>query len=139
MIVGFTGTRSELTEEQINNLVDFLATTEIKEVHHGDCQGADKLFHGAVRMVKGSTTKIVVHPPDIDLMRAFCKGDEIRNPLTYRERNAMIVEECEILLVFPKANKEELRSGTWMAARMAKKKNKPYLIFYPDGRREKEF
>jgi len=139
MKIGFTGTQGALTEKQINNLVDFLAATEIKEVHHGDCKGADKLFHDAVFMVKGQTAKIIIHPPDIDFMRAFCKGDEIRNPLTYRERNAMIVEECEMLLVFPKANKEELRSGTWMTARLAKKKNKPYLVFYPDGRKEKEF
>lgn len=139
MIIGFTGTQGNLTEDQIDGLIDFLVNTEVKEAHHGDCQGADKLFHEAVHQVKGHTTKIIVHPPDIDLKRAFCSGDEIKESLTYRKRNAMIVEECELLLVFPKTNKEEQRSGTWMTARIARRKNKPYLIFYPDGRMERNF
>ena len=139
MIIGMTGTQGDLTEIQIDNLIEFLVDTEIEEAHHGDCQGGDKLFHEAVRQVKGSTARIIVHPPDIDLKRAFCSGDEIRNPLTYRQRNGMIVEECELLIVFPRTNQEEQRSGTWMTARMARKKNKPYLIFYPDGRKERIF
>lgn len=129
-IVGMSGSRDGISVNAKNTLINFLKNTNIIEVHHGDCIGADRQFHDIVIEYK---IKTVIHPPKISSMRAFCKGDVILSVKDYLERNRDIVDNTELLIAFPSSNKEELRSGTWSTIRYAKKMNKKVIIVYPDG------
>lgn len=51
---------------------------------------------------------------------------------SYMQRNDRIVELSDILIAFPKAETEELRSGTWATIRRARKKGIPVFI-HPVG------
>jgi len=130
MHVGFTGTRQGMSVAQMNKLVKFLSNLEGDEqhfFHHGDCKGADA---GAHLLATQEGYMTVVHPPEDDYYRAFCKGDDIRNTKPYIQRNHDIVNECDILIVAPHTNNEETRSGTWATYRFAKKMGKPTLIMW---------
>ena len=139
MKVGFTGTRKGMTILQKKKLLAFLTKfgNVIKEVHHGDCVGADAEFHEIVRQ-NFPTIKIVIHPPINPKFRAFCDGDEERKPKDYLARNRDIVDETDILIACPAQKKEILRSGTWATVRYARKKKKFILIIFPDGSLEVE-
>lgn len=127
---GFTGTRNGMSTEQKNNVIKLLQKDiddkKKIEAHHGDCIGADKDFHNICTNLK---ITVIIHPPDNDKLRAFCKSDNVRNQLPYLDRNKNIVNETNILIACPVSKDEELRSGTWMTIRYAKKINRPVLIF----------
>lgn len=53
---------------------------------------------------------------------------------SYQIRNARMVELASSVIAFPKTAVEEIRSGTWMTVRMARKANKPVDI-HPLGAR----
>lgn len=114
MIVGFTGTQNGMTHNQRRA---FFEDTPIKaimdvcyKVHHGDCVGSDADFHRIVRFKE--VVPIVIHPPDRDIKRAFCVGNEMKEPKPYLERNHDIVDACDVLIACPKSTLEEMRSGT---------------------------
>jgi hypothetical protein len=127
MKIGMTGSRSGISDEALTEFKAFLEKNEITEFHHGDCVGADRIFHNIV----SSKYKVVIHPPDKDIFRAFCKGDEIREKKPYTERNRDIVDETDMLIAFPLTEKEVFRSGTWSTIRYAKKVNKEVIKFLP--------
>ena len=131
MKIGFTGTRKGLTEIQKLRLKFYLFehSSEIVEVHHGDCNGADAEFH---KLCEELRLKIIIHPPTNPSNRAFCKSDHILPENEYLTRNRHIVDSCDVLLATPKGLSEELRSGTWHAIRYALGK-KPVHVFYNNG------
>lgn len=75
---GISGSRDGLTTEAKQNLINYLEEKEIEEAHHGDCVGVDTIFHDIV-LNKG--IKIIIHPPNVNTMRSFCNGDEIREEI----------------------------------------------------------
>ena len=120
-VVGFTGTQEGMSYEQTNALRQALIGAT--ELHHGDCIGADAQAHDIAREIGG--IRIVIHPPTDPSRRAFKRGDIIREPKPYLERNHDIVDESASLIAAPKSDVEELRSGTWATVRYARKMEKP--------------
>jgi hypothetical protein len=133
MKIGMTGSRNGITNEALQTLTTFIDInlTEIIEVHHGDCIGADKIFHD---ICFTKNFKIVIHPPKNNTMRAFCKSEFILPAKEYLERNRNIVDSSDILIAFPATETEELRSGTWATIRYARKQNKKIIIINTNGK-----
>lgn len=152
MIIGFTGTRSGMTDEQ-RTMVALVLTHELRvelhmntghrEFHHGDCIGADT---DAVYLAWAIGYDIIVHPPQNNTYQAFMHqrlregephGDQklIRLPSkSYLERNHDIVDCCEFLIVCPSTVHEVRRSGTWATFRYAHwTVEKEVLLILPDG------
>lgn len=128
--LGMTGNRDGISEEAQYTFQEFLNNTEIVEVHHGDCVGADKIFHD---ICKTNNLKIIIHPPSNDSLRAFCESEFILEPDEYLERNKAIVDSTDMLIAFPSTQFEMIRSGTWQTIRYARKLKKKILIIYPNG------
>lgn len=128
MIVGFTGTRNGLNNDQKVQIIEFLKHTNVTEVHHGDCVGADADFHDICQQFD-SSIKIVIHPPIDSKLRAYKHGSITHRERPYLDRNQDIVNACDILIACPKDTVEEQRSGTWFTIRYAKKIDKPLYIY----------
>ena len=131
-IVGFTGTRTGMTEEQKNTVSNLLGLIEPNEVHHGDCIGADAQFH---ELAMSMGIRVVIHPASgVGEQRAYCSGSyfthDARPPL---ERNKDIVDACTDMIATPVAHKEVLRSGTWATIRYARKQGVSLNIVLPDS------
>lgn len=129
--IGLTSSRIGLTEAQKITAANLLDSAT--EVHHGDCVGGDADLHKILTTEFDPAAKIVIHPPINERLRAFCTGDEVREPLQYLERDQEIVNETEMLLAFPRTMFELRRSGVWATVRMARKAGKPVIIIWPDG------
>lgn len=134
-LIGFTGTQAGMTPEQKKGVSALLglATTRVAsevEFHHGDCVGADAEAH---EIASGLGFSTIVHPPEDSKKRAGCLGNIIRPPRSYRERNQDIVNMTDFLIAAPKTMQEEIRSGTWMTVRMARKAARTIFIVWPDG------
>jgi hypothetical protein len=127
MKIGFTGTQLGMSQHQEEQFVLKMFELNPTEFHHGDCIGADADAHDIVREFFPDV-KIVGHIPESNAKRAFKKCDEYRNPLPYLIRNHNIVDETEFLFGSPKADSEELRSGTWSTIRYARKLNRPHTV-----------
>jgi hypothetical protein len=130
--IGFTGTRNPLTAPQLESLqrvLQRLQTRGASSIHHGDCRGADEAAH---RLAGALGLRRVIHPPDVDTLRAFCLGEETCPPAPYLTRNRHIVEAGGILVACPDGP-ERLKSGTWSTVRHARKLKRPCLVIWPDG------
>jgi hypothetical protein len=80
---------------------------------------------------------IILHPPNVDRFRAFCKGaTQVEIPKPYLDRNKDIVKSCDLLIAFPNSKEEQIRSGTWSTMRFAKKIKRKMIIIFPDGSKE---
>jgi hypothetical protein len=135
MRVGFTGTQIGMSSAQKNELYAFLRKAKSMdgevEFHHGDCIGADTEAHD-IAMLAGCD--IIIHPPTNPKKRSFCQNFKRRaNPLPYLERNKHIVDATTVLIVAPKSDVEELRSGTWATYRYAKSRGGMIILL---GRNE---
>lgn len=130
MIVGFTGTQEGMTLLQKVLFEGVLARVCPDEFHHGDCIGADAEAHALVRR-NAPRCRIVIHPPEDDAKRAFCEGDEVREPKPYLTRNRVIVACSDELVGAPKTAIEELRSGTWSTIRYARAARKHVYLLKP--------
>lgn len=126
---GFTGTQRGMTDKQLSVVKDILVNTK-PIFHHGDCIGADKQAHDIAEALKLS---IILHPPIIEIKRAFCVADECRIPKPYIDRNHDIVNESNHMIATPGEYVEQLRSGTWATIRFGKKCGKTVYIIMPDG------
>lgn len=63
MILGFTGTREGVTNDIYFKMYDAIATLKcigLKEIHHGQCVGADRVIH---KIACDLGIPVVVHPP----------------------------------------------------------------------------
>ena len=128
-MIGFTGNRFGLTENQKKEIRTIFDTYQNITLYHGDCIGADTMFHElCVEYKKNNINKIInviIFPPDDDKLRGFNKSDIIMPPKPYLKRNEDIVNKCNVLIACPiDKNKEILRSGTWTTIRKARKLNK---------------
>lgn len=132
MILGFTGTREGMTQQQklaLGELLDTKYGMNIGEFHHGDCEGADTQAH---LIAKSRGWNIVIHPPDKNYARAYNVGySSIRLPIPFLARNHNIVDECSVLIAAPHDTEEQLRSGTWATIRYARKQGKTVVILNP--------
>lgn len=128
--IGVTGTRNPLTEFQLQSAYDFLSgiIDDKKELHHGDCIGAD---YTIAMMAHKLGFLIVCHPPISYALRGFAIYDQVRPALTYFERNRNIVDETDLLLVFPMQMTHQAKGGTWYTYDYAIKAGKPVKMFYP--------
>lgn len=139
MIISFTGTQQGMTDKQketFGRVLYVKMCTENVEFHHGDCIGADKDAHD---IVIGFNGKVIVHPPNNDSKRAFCKeASGTKMPKPYLTRNNDMATMCELLIATPKEYTEQLRSGTWATIRYARKYNKQIVIIWPNGRTDYE-
>lgn len=141
IILGMTGSREGISKQAKLVLEDFLFTNKdrITKVHHGDCKGADSIFHDEIinhnENNPDNTIEIFIHPPSIKTMRNFNKGENVVNlsPKPYLDRNKDIVNSSNMLIAFPSSHKEILRSGTWSTIRYANQKNLHLYIIYPNG------
>ena len=138
MKVGFTGTQSDMSVAQYDLLIAVLSEfNEMTEAHHGDCHGADTIFHWIIDDVHPDI-EVHVHPPEDDKKRSYCVGHVMHEEKPYLERNRDIVDACDVLIACPKGDKEELRSGTWATIRYARKVGKPIAILWKDGKYDYE-
>lgn len=128
--IGFTGTRDGMTDSQKKVLAHLLYALGAQILHHGDCIGADEDAHNIARE---NNVEVVIHPPTVDGLRAFCLGASyVHRPRPYHERNRAIVDDTEFLIATP-AGDEVSTSGTWSTIRYARKHGKPLAIIMPDG------
>jgi hypothetical protein len=139
LIVIFTGTRAGMTDVQRRACFALLQTmhhTEpFSEAHHGDCVGADEQFH---RMCFSLRIPVVLHPCNLEHMRAHCDGDiDCKPPLPPLKRNHVMVELLNhrqgFLLAAPNGLRPETRSGTWATVRYADDLTRPIVIVWPNG------
>jgi hypothetical protein len=131
-IVGFSGTRIGMTEQQSAIVADLLRVIAPTEARHGDCVGADAEFHKIAAAQLGA--RIVVHPPTDPRLRAFCKGDEVLDPLPYLVRNTAIVLASNLLIATPAS--AMVTGGTWFTINEALRLERRTVIVHRDGRVE---
>lgn len=133
--VGVTGTREGLTSHQYRAgcrlLSDIASMSEIcPELHFGDCVGADSELYSIAHSMRYWT---VAHPPEVSGYRAHCPADQVLLPKSYLERDRDIVDDTDVLLVFPKGFIESKFGGTWYTVRYARRVGRSVLIVWPDG------
>jgi hypothetical protein len=116
-----------MSPRQQGGLWHALVENGMRELHHGDCIGADAEADAIARKLG---LAIVVHPPTDPKKRAFCSqpGDRTHAPLPYLVRNHAIVEACNLLIAAPHTDREVLRSGTWATIRYARSLGVTVLI-----------
>jgi hypothetical protein len=111
-VVGFTGSRKGMKPNQIKACR--LILERAAEAHHGDCVGADAEFH---ELCLELHVPVIIHPPDNDRHRAFCRDAlEVLPPKPYLERNMDIVDASEVLVAAPKERDRPVSlrgQGTW--------------------------
>lgn len=136
--VGFTGTSSEVPPDQLRALLRVWEQLhDAIELHHGDCIGADAQAH-VLWMQKGDR-RVVIHPPENPLKRAWCTGGVQLPPAPYLARNRAIVEATDVLCACPHEREgEALRSGVWATVRHARKLRRPVAILRPHGHIDRE-
>ena len=137
MILGLTGSRKGLTDEQVVSFLSLVkelnSESRISTVHHGDCAGSDADMHKLLTNILGNV--FFLHPASgVEAQfRANCTPFRWRHlPLPPLQRNSNIVEASDVLIATPKG-KESLRSGTWATIRFARKTGVKTYIIYPDG------
>lgn len=131
--LGFTGTQRGLSAQQRAILDAHFRIAPEPPIffHHGDCIGADSEAHDLFTSIWGHD-HVIIHPPLNPKKRAFRVSPNVLAERDYRDRNRDIVLQCNILLACP-IGEEELRSGTWMTVRIARKSNRSHVIIYPNG------
>lgn len=129
-IVGFTGTRKGMTENQKSEFSKFIWNLNPYEFHHGDCVGADYDAHQIVRSMCPQC-KIILHPGDTESKRANCVGDVRHHPILNKDRNFRIIKDTNMLIACPNTEEEIVRSGTWHTVRLARRLRRPVWIFKP--------
>jgi hypothetical protein len=138
MILGFTGTRCGMTEEQLEafrRLFSAPPYADPDEFHHGCCPGSDEDATVAVYDLTCDDTVIQAHPSTLAHLtsqKAIDLSREDHPPLPPLDRNRVIVNACHVLIACPKGP-EEQRSGTWATVRYARKRGKRIVIIWPDG------
>lgn len=137
MTLGFTGTQSGMTPMQLLKVAQFIANNPITASRSGDCIGADNEFLQLIQLANTNKSFPTIathgHIPSYDSKRAFGKYDVSHPPKPYLDRNHDIVDASDVMIVTPKENEEQQRSGTWATCRYSLKKNKKTIIFFPDG------
>lgn len=147
MKIGFTGTRSGMTPEQITSVAQIFDNYLCIELHHGACVGADQ---DAVAILKDDDYAyyIIAHPgisagsrtgenPHLS-QRALKLSCEVRETKTHFTRNRDIVNETDLLIACPPCEPMPDSGGTAYTVNYAKKCGKPFVIVYPSGATQQE-
>lgn len=134
MIVGFTGTRQGMNQQQYRIFASLMKPLfgVITAFHHGGCVGADGQAHLAML----GHSAIVVWPGPVESLKASCCQPRhdvtIMDPRPFLERNDEIVAVCDLLVVAPQiGTNEKSVGGTWYTFRQAKARKRPTLIIWP--------
>ncbi len=141
MILVFTGTQGGTTAPQHDSLRTVLAeASPDTEGVHGLCIGADLEFH---RLCREFGIPLRGHPGDNPAKRADIPASEFAvllgaEPNLARNRAmvdyTVLSSEKTQLMVCPKGDCEELRSGTWATVRYARRCQMHILYIWPsDG------
>jgi hypothetical protein len=141
MILGFTGTRRQPSNPQIDWLRAYLnamwARQEIDQLHHGACIGSDAFAH---MMCLRARIPIVVHPPVNQRFVylpaiAIHRAPHVVSVLKakpYMDRNRAIVDACDRLIALPDGPPRP-HSGTWGTINYAAEGHRvPITICWPD-------
>lgn len=144
MVIGFSGTRNFENDfdliKALKGEVYSLVSGGVYEFHHGDCVGADYFFHFFIYSfcnLLNQKSKIVIHPPTSNALRAFCDNAHPVSDMVevivlpckpYLKRNEDIVESCDLLIACPESAVEVQRSGTWATIRRARSAGKEVKI-----------
>lgn len=125
MIIGFTGTRSGMTNFQKEIVKEELLKKKPECVIHGGCIGADEDFH---KIAKELGIKITVYPGhsavdgDTSFHFDYSDADEIFPSESYFKRNRRIVDDSDFMLATPYS--QEQKGGTWYTIKYSKDKGK---------------
>jgi hypothetical protein len=142
--VGITGTRKGATGRQIISLAEVLAHMGAKELHHGDCVGADEQSHNLARALRMS---VIIHPPIKPDFRAFCGWRYIIEMDSavmedkvlilpednYLSRNRSIVGSTEVTIAMPDGIELKRHGGTRYTADYAREMSRPLVLIWPNG------
>lgn len=140
-VIGFTGTRNGMTQQQRNMIITLIKVARLKAKHpvvglHGDCIGADADFDELCRKVGVDTW---CRPCNYPNMRAYTPAKQIAKVTNPMARNRAIVADCSVLLACP-PNDEEIKkgSGTWATIRYGRQRQRRdkdlnLYIAYPNG------
>lgn len=128
--IGFTGSRSGMSDAQRETVTRLLRDAAPKIIRHGDAIGSDEQFHVLARMTEA---KIVVHPCNLTDQRAYCQADEVKEAKAPLARNKDIVDNSTVVIATPDRADEQVRSGTWSTIRYARKEGKIVHVVTPDG------
>lgn len=128
MVVGFTGTRAGMSDEQARQLrfvlsllrqVDTAAGQQTLFLD-GDCpQGADRSAR-LIALSMGCKSEPV--PPKDDTAAELLARDRV------------IAQRCAVLVAAPLTDQERLRSGTWYTVRQVRDLRKPVFMLSRGGR-----
>jgi len=134
MKIGFTGTRHQLTDIQVELLESTL--TELYEegstLSHGMCAGADEIANRLAKEIGYST---IGRPGNVSQSNSMTV--DVKYPVEpYLKRNREIVDSSQIIIAIPNSMKEKVRSGTWATIRYARTKGVRVIIIYPNGNTE---
>lgn len=140
--VGFTGTRKGITKPQVIRITQALYSLGTTWFVHGGAIGCDRIAHwiateaGIKTRIRPATgfdpAWLTPEVPDTFV-------DEVLPEKPPLERNRDIVNDAQYMLACPFTYGEELKSGTWMTIRYARKLHKPLAIIWPDGTQQLEF
>lgn len=145
MIIGFTGTREGLTNQQLAWLYPVFEEQAAAAhngvetaVHHGACQGADATVHA---LALENSVRVHVWPPtNPKYVAPECLKPNplvtVHHFMPYLVRDREIVRVTEGLIVLPKHDAKPDRmlwGGTWYTEDFAERMNKPVIICYPKG------
>ena len=125
MKIGFTGTRSGMTDLQKEIVREELIKKKPECVIHGGCIGADEDFH---KIAKELGIKIIVYPGhsavdgDTSFHFDYSDADEILPSESYFKRNRQIVDDSDLMLAAP--YNQIQKGGTWYTINYALKQNK---------------
>lgn len=144
-IIAITGTRQGVTKAQIQRAKVLIGTTDIKQLHHGDCTGADEQILWEIfkwhQSMSAEPFPTEVHAwPMLNLhgeeFRArtyetpgFIEQVMVHTPHPPLERNKLMVDAADMLWAFPGAKGSR---GTWFTIEYATGRM-PVIICFPDG------
>lgn len=143
MIIGFTGTSSGMTEEQlvavedlVSKLIEPFDLSWVSAVH-GDCVGADEDFD---KIVEPKGIRRLIYPCTYEGMRAFCKDAHfVAEPKRPMQRNRDIVARAHVMIATPPNYVKIKRgSGTWATIGFTRRAKKPLYIVFPNGKIQEE-
>jgi hypothetical protein len=151
MKIGIAGSTNGITEEQGDAFVKLMTRYKHKygdlSFHHGGCRGADESVQRLL-LENRLARSVDIHPPsDKSLLwtleRADRSSDGGKIKLNRnKERPHLgrfydIVDTSQLLVTFPREEKEVKDSDVWAAVRYAKTKKKNIITFFRDGRATK--
>ena len=132
--LGFTGSQKGVTPNQLTVLRKFileLSQSFVIDGFHGDCIGADTIFHAVCR--KEGAREVYKFPCTITNKCANTDAVPLADPRAPLDRNREIVHASDVMVACPGTSEEIIRSGTWATIRYARKQNKQLYVIYPDG------